>query len=61
MNSYEELFSVHRTQRNNRLTTESTTTANPRAEGEMNELQVADPRQIKSQNPKITIRGKTES
>ena len=44
MNSYEELFSVHRTQRNNRLTTEFTTTANPRAEGERNELQVADPR-----------------
>ncbi len=44
MNSYEEFFSVPRTQRNNRLTTESTTTANPRAESEMNELQVADPR-----------------
>tara|TARA_B100000965_G_scaffold365955_1_gene350826 strand:+ start:869 stop:1009 length:141 start_codon:yes stop_codon:yes gene_type:complete len=44
MNSYEELFSVDWTQRNNRLTTESTATANPRAEDEMNELQVADPR-----------------
>ncbi len=44
MNSYEELFSVPRTQRINRLTTESRMTANPRAEGEMNELQVADPR-----------------